>query len=492
VYIFPTMLLYFRNFYMVGIVFTIALTVFPVCSLCQQHCPCGPDFHSGTKSSPNSSQTTVCAIEKDIHEFLSEYLEVPFVLKSLQHSGDKERIEECALWVHRSSDNNYHTKSSLCPGVCFPSVHVSFPLTAWRDASLFQNIANITLSCSFTGDMFLKKHGLIERNNRSRDTITRLLLAELLWRRLYECTEKWRSWHELRLGHSAGSNRGAMRTISSSSRHGSRGSSNNMPLPPSALVRRKVYSLVVWIGSIHKPELMEAQSLVLDLMSTMGRNQTEKGEEGESDRLRVLGWGAAEDVYGCGNNNNNKMKKNKIDDDASTLCLAPGGNRRFKGLLPSSSMNLNGPGWRCAQQRPLRALAHVLSLFSPEVLVLLDDDTFLNYNLLQQQLGAFIKKDMREHPFVLGEFQGRSGDNGHLCKGGIFAGGSGYILGQKVLQLLVSHAIRDYGFELPLTLFGGEATRDAAVAVVTSASLEDEYRSDQQVICSFSITTPRG
>ena len=68
----------------------------------------------------------------------------------------------------------------------------------------------------------------------------------------------------------------------------------------------------------------------------------------------------------------------------------------------------------------------------------------------------------------MGEFLGKTGVNGHLSTEGIFAGGAGYLLGQRLLQILHSKQIRHFGFE-----FAGEDS--------IKKDLSDRYRSDQQV-----------
>ena len=125
------------------------------------------------------------------------------------------------------------------------------------------------------------------------------------------------------------------------------------------------------------------------------------------------------------------------------------GNKKYR-YLPNSAMNAMGPGWACAQRRPLRALAHVLWLYDPVFIVLVDDDTYVNYPLLVKRFGATLDTIMGSQPIVLGELMGRTGAQGHVSKGGFAVGGSGYILGKEALLRLHSYELAWlYGAGLP-------------------------------------------
>jgi len=181
--------------------------------------------------------------------------------------------------------------------------------------------------------------------------------------------------------------------------------------------RRAVESAVIWIGSTSRFELMQEQA-------TMLLGQPHEGP------LAVVGWAATDELYGC-----------RLD---STLCAAGArGNHKFR-FLPGSAINFMTTGWRCAQRRPLRALSHVLLLIEPTFLVLLDDDTLLNYPMLTTRFGSYLQSDMQLEPIVMGEFVGASGPTGHLSLGGIFAGGSGYVLGRKLLRALVAKEVFNF------------------------------------------------
>jgi hypothetical protein len=57
-------------------------------------------------------------------------------------------------------------------------------------------------------------------------------------------------------------------------------------------------------------------------------------------------------------------------------------------------------------------------------------------------LCVYSSNEFKEIPIVMGEFQGKYGETGHLTTGGVFAGGSGYVLGRKTLERLVEKKVR--------------------------------------------------
>lgn len=183
-------------------------------------------------------------------------------------------------------------------------------------------------------------------------------------------------------------------------------------------MRRKVFAVIIWVGASSNIKLIANQALML-------------GDEPFHGPQGVIAWAATDALYGC--------------TKEETVCKGHLGRYKY---LPHSSLNLMSVGWKCAQRRPLRALAHVLALFDPEFLVSLDDDSFFNYPLLMKRYGSYIINTMHKEPIVLGEFEGRTGASGHLTTKGIFAGGSGYIMGNKVLARLHRNETYAVGSEM--------------------------------------------
>jgi len=92
-------------------------------------------------------------------------------------------------------------------------------------------------------------------------------------------------------------------------------------------------------------------------------------------------------------------------------------------------------GWKCAQRRPLRALAHTLLLYDPDYVFLGDDDTYFNYPLFSNLSGAFrakLNNDIISY--------------GNLCHGGItpsgfYVGGGGYLFGHAMVTRMTDRQL---------------------------------------------------
>lgn len=349
------------------------------------------------------------------------------------HSGlrisllsENQTIHKCTVVIRLSNlpiSSAYNTRV-LCPGSCRPVPEVDVPndlLFQSSYSNIFETHKEFPVTCSLTVEMILHKRQKLENLKISKRHDLSFVLKEIFFRRLYECYEHVKIPKRVRHHHL-----GDKTSISHGDSDGD------------VLISRKLKALVVWVGTASNLKLISDQSAVLAGQPNYGIDA-------------VIAWAATDDLYNCNEN--------------TTQCY--GGNGRFK-YLPHSAINVNKFGWRCAQRRPLRALAHVLQLFDPSVVVLLDDDTYLNYPLLIERFGAYIFEDMMSKPIYMGEFIGKTGVHGHLSLGGIFAGGSGYILGHKVLQLLNNKAVRFFGFE-------GVGTGSSGV------DLSDSYRSDPQV-----------
>lgn len=159
---------------------------------------------------------------------------------------------------------------------------------------------------------------------------------------------------------------------------------------------RPVFSVVIWIGTSERFDLMEGQAKVLD------DQQFDSYFSFLPSREYVVPFFASEATFSCRENSTNCVGKNGL-------------------FLPKSDINRMPKGWGCAQRRPLRTLAHVLLLFEPEFVLMVDDDTFVNYHLLVDRYRTDIMGVMQRLPILLGEFQGQPTQ---LTSKGIFAGGS--------------------------------------------------------------------
>lgn len=292
-------------------------------------------------------------------------------------------------------DKGFHTMPrSLCPGACrpVPRIDLSYTLLLGPGASSLSN--DTLLTCTMTGAMVADMYSL---TTASSATLSQLLRA-VFWRRLMECYER-KFW---------------------STRY-----TSTYSQPSSTVQKRPVFSFVMWIGSKAQNELIVEQSQVL-----MG--QPFAGRDG------VIGWGATDEAYPCRT--------------AGIKCGYGRGHwfRRYLQTLPQSAVNYMPAGWACAQRRPLRALAHVLLLLDPQLVVLLDDDTLLNYDLLMAKYGHYLTQGaMARRPLVMGELGGTWGEFGHVTKWGMFSGGAGYIFGRRTIEALTSYEVKYYEFEGP-------------------------------------------
>ena len=355
--------------------------------------------------------------------------------------SENKTLDKCNVIIRLSNlpISSAYNNRALCPGYCRPIPEIDVPnelLFQNSYSNIFETHSEFPVTCSLTIEMILQKRQKLENLKVSKRHDLSLILKEIFFRRLHECYEHVKIPRRVRHHHL-----------------GDKTSTSQGDLGGDALVTRKLKALVIWVGTSSNLKLIRDQSEVLVGQSNYGIDA-------------VTAWAATDELYNCNEN--------------TTQCH--GGNGRFK-YLPHSAINVNKFGWRCAQRRPLRTLAHILQLFDPSVVVLLDDDTYLNYPLLMEKFGAYIFGDMMSTPIYMGEFIGRTGVHGHLSLGGIFAGGSGYIIGHKALQRLNNKAVRFFGFE-------------GVGASSSAADLSDSYRSDAQIrylsLLAEAITAQQG
>lgn len=177
--------------------------------------------------------------------------------------------------------------------------------------------------------------------------------------------------------------------------------------------RNVIKSVIIWIGSKSNFQLIQDQSIALKDLPMLGSDG-------------VIAWAGTDELYSC----NNDAVECKF-----------GNRKKFHRYLPRSSMSYLSKGWGCAQRRPLRALAHILLLYDPLFVVLVDDDTFVNYQLLYKSYQYLLEDEMIRFPIVLGELTGAEGPDGHLTLKGFYAGGAGYIIGKLALSILIKNEV---------------------------------------------------
>ncbi len=363
---------------------------------------------------------------------------------------------ECKVLLRISFEDEVHLQSKrwLCPNACTPIPEISIPLYILLLQPLgSKKVTDLALSCSLTIHQALQHFRMITMRKAKLVRWAWFLVQLLAERQVQECSEQWalygfehglsihdvnlliprrQSHHDQSVAHGHGL---------SYKRRINEGKSNFHT------ERRKVQAVVIWIGSVERYKRMEKQHV--SLASSPFHNTS-----------AVIGWAATDRLYTCRMN--------------STRCLSS--NKKYGGVLPKSDVNYMSTGWGCAQRRPLRALAHVLLLFDPDYMILLDDDTYLNFPLLQSRFGLLINSTLRTESAYLGEAMGKTGDMGHVSKLGFFVGGAGYILGKELLNRLVHREVAAFGYE-ELLLSNLRLTYAAGKELIRS----DDYRSSEQI-----------
>jgi uncharacterized protein YceK len=182
--------------------------------------------------------------------------------------------------------------------------------------------------------------------------------------------------------------------------------------PGAMLVPRKVHGLILWIGSRTRYGLLRSQAEIL-------RNQSSDPD------VRIMGWLASEDQYAC-----------KV---GSSLCYDVSSSNAYFPLMPSTRMNVASAGWSCAQRRMLRALQHAMLLFDPQFILVADDDTYVNIQMLNPggRLDKYIRTELVSNNHVLGSLTlGKK-----VTKKGFYWGGAGYLFGRKTIENLNANVL---------------------------------------------------
>lgn len=260
---------------------------------------------------------------------------------------------------HSERSLTSHYMRSICPGKCEAIPELRLPVSWFVDSAVeMDRSEDINLSCSLSLLQFLRRHSIVSIDRVPLE----LLLRELYWRRIQECYEQ-KHWAK-----PLASARGASAaTTQKQQMKKSNNSSTVFDVDRRTLIgiRRTVESVVIWVGS----NSTASRNLVAH------QSQTLLGQPFEG-REAVVGWGADDTLYPC------RVNSHKCPGGHS-------GNKKYK-YLPASAVDAMGAGWACAQRRPLRALAHVLVLYDPTFIILVDDDTYVNYPLILHRYVSFL------------------------------------------------------------------------------------------------------
>jgi hypothetical protein len=363
------------------------------------NCPCVTDPRSDAETHPISYE--ICIINSSIaHNFLLNNKKdlVKLKISLVSEAWKSKDVSRCLAVIDLLPPHPIRNSCSykvICPEACLPRPYTVIPVNWVKDFSKFAASphAHIPITCSLTFRQIVRSYG-------KKPSISNILSA-IAMRRMQECVER-----EYWLRPSGGTNI-----------HGK----SSLYLEPiqnttGIIDRRDVLGLMIWVGSINRLDMSVAQSRMLhDQWQRLPENM-------------IAGWIASEEQYSCrlGSGMCHRVKSNHSQ------------------LLKPSAIDQKSFGWQCAQRRPLRALAHVLWLYNPEFVYLLDDDTFVNiphFLMPTSPLIKYIRTRLKDNPWVVGHLEEASGANGLISKQGILYGGRGYLMGPAVLNRLQSYQI---------------------------------------------------
>ncbi len=472
------------------IVFAVAIIIPRQCDAISQLCPCTfPPYHNLNKPQPRqydekahllpSSSIHICVHEKHKHKLLGYIGEIGGEDNTkgdkINHSSGSSRNED--HFVFYKDDVTFHDKINkhkchvmltmttdsttvataesrrMCPQGCdvdIPTLTLPYFVLEIDPSMPLETLPRYAVTCSLTlHEHIIPKWQLIssiDKQSHILHSFPRFVIHEAISRQYYECLEtaaliKYASpsySHLVPNTTTPNEVEVAGSTVAVSGGGGIK-RSKALRAKVNKLVRRKVQAIIIWIGTIDR------LSMAHDQANALYASLHEASKPGKTTGLRynaassfheeraIIPWIATELIYPC--------HPDKITCKAGMM-------KRYAGLLPGSAVNYMPPGWGCAQRRPLRSLAHALLFFDPDFMIILDDDTYFNYPLFaKSSYFDFVMQNMTQEPIYLGEALGRTGENGHLSKIGFFIGGSGYILGKKVLERMVSREIVVFGNE---------------------------------------------
>lgn len=319
--------------------------------------------------------------------------------KSMRYTTD-----ECDVVMKISSGTRIRqAKNERCPGICkvipFVLVPVEFLLAVLELRSATYSMCTLRLTTNYDDGRVFDKHLSLG-----------IVLRSIASRRLQECEElndpAMSTWDYVPSNTSE--------TVDYMSLKNRAFRTHERLLLYTSHTKRAAYGLALWVGSVGRIKLARSQASVLRLQ-----------DKQFDDSKRILGWVATEDVYTCGH-----ARKN---------CRPKHGDTYHRHMPHTVSHKATTEhGWACAQRRPLRAIAHVLRLYDVDFMIVVDDDTFVNMNLLSygSVLSSYILNSMRTEQIVLGDMR-----YAQVTARGFFFGGAGYLLGRATMENLTSTVI---------------------------------------------------
>ena len=242
------------------------------------NCPC----HAKSRIYDNKAIQSIpshhiCFYNNSITDgFFHKYLSFHHHLSDMKYS----LVDQYALSNHPSCDifielypesskynNSYHKNDHkyICPESCLPKPYSALRLD-WL--TNFDNVhSEIALTCSMTVNM--TRHILEHKSfhDISKEHTIAILLKHIVKRRVQECFEKeyWPKFH----------------TPMREDEHGGKQMHN------SVIMRRKVFGLVIWIGSTTRLDMSRKQIEVLE------------SQYNSDPELYVSGWIGTDEQYSC-------------------------------------------------------------------------------------------------------------------------------------------------------------------------------------------------
>eukprot|EP01041_Mallomonas_annulata_P009244 gene9244-19185_t len=488
------------------LIYCVSSRVVSLVPIVEKACPCQDSLFKYDITPSNSSSLSpelnhLCII--DIYGQSSQLSSIlgTISLSIFSHPSDIKRTSRtCSMIINITISQS--PNRIQCPGICapLPSLQLSY---TWLQSS-----NDIAISCTLSTNMLQPRPSISttakETNSQSfittteaTTTVAAMYLEQIYWRHVQECSEH-HSWKEFipsqfitpytqtqtqiqieqkttnkfhrvssiqNNNHNNNNHNNNNHTRSSSNfnpnQHNTNPSTKHLHsnLIQTYNNRRKILGLILWIGSESRAHTLYAQHHIF-------QNETFHGENS------ILGWFATDLIYPC--------------KPGTTTCRARPANKarkqfRYMTYMPNTRIPRAAAGWSCAQRRPLRALAHVLMLFDPTFLLLVDDDTYVNLPLLRQRLLPYITTDMVGKPIVIGEFM----DRGKISTNGFLVGGAGYLMGHKVLSRLSDRAVREYT-QTEMTLDQGlygkanswDSTRDSCMGLSGDINIDINMNMD--------------
>ena len=387
----------------------------------KQHCPCE------RRSRVDDNDRSICIFEsadtKNFEPILKEY-KVPYIYLPMKPPNDILQFssKRCLFMINVTSEVELGPHPGIigvgggaaCPGICKP-----FPLVSiakeWLEKPIDPKKA---ITCSATIDTIIprlehdfSRHKILPHTDK--DNLA--LILGIARRRIEECRER-NDWFKISMANLLinatnvkFANHSGSQVMGTSHLYYSENIPSFFEFSETQFVKRKIRGLFVWMGSVSKRFITDRQVFTLMNASFDGDNAD-------------IGWISSEDQHPC------RLGTTVCEDVNQYLAYHTG--------MPVTRMNYAPASWSCGQRRPIRSLAHVLTLFEPEFVFLGDDDTWINYQLLTSKFLKFVTKDISD--LVLGQLtMGKK-----ITIHGFFQGGAGYLFGKKTVRELNSFIIQ--------------------------------------------------